>query len=227
MSDPNPLTGRDRERHLERDGRCIVDQRGPGSISDYLNPNPVFDTTTGQSVPATGQPYTGPVSGIQYDYVNITSDSLNISASTPNWFIIVAAELMRLQLIVASMCWTAAPVQISSLGAAERTRSSWMIADPVPTSGARSIIFIQAMRQRFGALSRVTLIYPWVDGQGATGYTGLTLHATAAGVPTASLTLVGFTSTDMTDAKLSVSFGTTAASGGVPGSAYMYVHANS
>ena len=29
----------------------------------------------------------GPVSGIQYDYINITSDSLNISASTPNWFI--------------------------------------------------------------------------------------------------------------------------------------------
>ena len=29
----------------------------------------------------------------------------------------------------------------------------------------------------------------WVDGQGAAGYTGLTLHATASGKPTASLTL--------------------------------------
>jgi hypothetical protein len=44
-------------------------------------------------------------------------------------------------------------------------------------------------------------------------------------VPTASLTLVGFTSTDLTNGRLAVSYGTTAASGGVPGSTYMYVHA--
>jgi hypothetical protein len=67
----------------------------------------------------------------------------------------------------------------------------------------------------------------WVDGQGATGHTGLTLHATATGVPTASLTLVGCTSADLTDGKLTVSFGTTAASYGVAGSAYMYVRGNS
>jgi hypothetical protein len=54
----------------------------------------------------------------------------------------------------------------------------------------------------------------WVDGQGATGFTGLTLHATASGQPTASLTFAGY---------LSVSFGTDPASG----SAYMYVHGNS
>ena|ERR1700733_14043705 len=66
----------------------------------------------------------------------------------------------------------------------------------------------------------------WVDGQGATGYTGLTLHATAAGVPTASLTLAGLTSADLTNGELTVSFGSTAASGGVPGSTYMYIHDN-
>lgn len=61
---------------------------------------------------------------------------------------------------------------------------------------------------------------------GAAGHTGLTLHATAAGVPTASLTLAGLTSADLTDGKLTLSYGTTAASGGVAGSTYMYVHAN-
>ena len=39
------------------------------------------------AVSATAQPYTGPVSGLQNEYINITSDSLNISVSTPNWFI--------------------------------------------------------------------------------------------------------------------------------------------
>jgi hypothetical protein len=63
----------------------------------------------------------------------------------------------------------------------------------------------------------------WADGQGATGFTGLTLHATASGKPTASLTLAGFTQADMASGRLSISFGTDPASG----SAYMYVHDNS
>jgi Ca2+-binding RTX toxin-like protein len=60
----------------------------------------------------------------------------------------------------------------------------------------------------------------WADGQGATGYTGLTLHATEAGQPTASLTLVGLTTADLSNGRLSVSYGTTG------GSPYAYVHAN-
>ena len=47
----------------------------------------VLDTTTAHVVPATAQPYTGPVAGLQEQYVNITSDSLNISVNTPSWFI--------------------------------------------------------------------------------------------------------------------------------------------
>ncbi|MBV8397558.1 MAG: hypothetical protein JOZ17_02315 [Acetobacteraceae bacterium] len=60
----------------------------------------------------------------------------------------------------------------------------------------------------------------WQDGQGASGYTGLTLHAKPAGEPWASVTLVGYTSADLTNGRLSVSFGS------VGGSNYMYVHAN-
>ena len=66
----------------------------------------------------------------------------------------------------------------------------------------------------------------WVNAQGANGYAGLTLHATAPGEPTASLTLVGYSSADLTNGKLTVSFGATAATGGVPGSTYMHIQAN-
>jgi hypothetical protein len=34
-----------------------------------------------------GQAYTGPVVGLQNEYINITADKLNISVITPNWFI--------------------------------------------------------------------------------------------------------------------------------------------
>lgn len=66
----------------------------------------------------------------------------------------------------------------------------------------------------------------WANGQGAAAYTGLTLHAAEAGLPTASLTLAGFTTADLGNGKLTVSFATTDATGGVAGSNYMYVHGN-
>jgi hypothetical protein len=63
----------------------------------------------------------------------------------------------------------------------------------------------------------------FVDGQGAAGFTGLTLHATASGKPTASLTLAGYSQADTANGRLSVSFGTDPASG----SAFMFIHGNS
>src|SRR6185437_3468315 len=55
--------------------------------------------------------------------------------------------------------------------------------------------------------------FTWVDGQGASGFTGLTLHATASGKPTASLTLTGYTQADLSNGRLSIQFGTDQASG--------------
>jgi Ca2+-binding RTX toxin-like protein len=66
----------------------------------------------------------------------------------------------------------------------------------------------------------------WVDGQGATGFTGLTLHATGPGKPTASLTLTGLTSADMANGLLAISFGTTPNLPNLPGSDYMLIHHN-
>ena len=66
----------------------------------------------------------------------------------------------------------------------------------------------------------------WVDGQGAAGYTGLTLHATAPGKPTASLTLAGLTSAALSNGALSISFGVTPNLPNLPGSNYMLIHYN-
>jgi hypothetical protein len=62
----------------------------------------------------------------------------------------------------------------------------------------------------------------WTDSQGAAGYTGLTLHATAPGRPNASLTLAGYSTVDLNNGRLTISFGTDPASG----SNYMYLHGN-
>jgi hypothetical protein len=47
----------------------------------------VFDTTTQQSVPAVGQPYTGPVAGLQNQYIYSGTDNVNISVASDNWFL--------------------------------------------------------------------------------------------------------------------------------------------
>jgi Ca2+-binding RTX toxin-like protein len=63
----------------------------------------------------------------------------------------------------------------------------------------------------------------WYNNQGALGYTGVTLHATAPGKPIASLTLAGYSMADLQNGRLDVSFGSDPSSG----SSYMYVHGNS
>jgi hypothetical protein len=77
------------------------------------------------------------------------------------------------------------------------------------------------MPQRYGG-SRRRISVSWVDGQGTAGFTGLTLHVTAASRPTAPLTLAGYSQADLSNGRLSVTFGTDPASG----SAYMFVHGN-
>jgi hypothetical protein len=49
----------------------------------------------------------------------------------------------------------------------------------------------------------------WMDGEGAagSGYTGLTMHVTAAGKPAELLTLVGMTTADLSNGHLAVQFG--------------------
>ena len=186
----------------------------------------VTDTTTSQTSTPTGQPYTGPVSGLQEQYVNITSDSLNIVATTPNWFI---ASGSGNDAIAAS---SGTNVLDGGTGSNFLTGGTGDDTFFVDDRGLGSVIWDTVNNFHAGDAATIWGVTPsdfglsWVNGQGAAGYTGLTLHATAAGVPTASLTLAGLTSADLTNGTLTVSYGTTAATSGAPGSTYMYIHNN-
>ncbi|MBV9249200.1 MAG: hypothetical protein JO227_08165, partial [Acetobacteraceae bacterium] len=45
------------------------------------------DVTTGKAVATSPQSYSGPVAGLQNEFISVTPDNLNVSVSTPNWFI--------------------------------------------------------------------------------------------------------------------------------------------
>jgi hypothetical protein len=215
-------------------GATVTDQTGnaanltgavgnpPGTLA--IEPTAVagLDTTTGQPLPIVAKAYTGPVAGLQNEYINVTSHNLNIAAATPNWFIhtgsgddaiAVSSGINVLDGGTGSNFMTGGSgTDTFFVDDRAATADIWSTVNNFHAGDAATIWGVTA--QDFGLA--------WTDGQGAAGFTGLTLHATAAGKPTASLTLTGYTSADLNNGRLSVSFGTDPASG----SAYMYVHGN-
>ena len=183
----------------------------------------VGDTTTNQPVAAVGQSYSGPVSGLQQEYIYAGGDNLDVTVNTDNWFIHTGAGEDAIAV--------AGGTNVLDGG----TGSNFLVGGSGVGAGAGFDTFFLDDRDataptwstvvnfHSGDAATVWGVTPqdfnlsWMDGQGAAGYTGLTLTATATGLPTASLTLAGLTSADLTNGTLSVSYGSS------DGSSYMYI----
>jgi RTX calcium-binding nonapeptide repeat (4 copies) len=182
-----------------------------------------FDTSTDQPLVAVCQDYTGPVLDLDYQYINITSDNLNITAVTPNCFIHSGSGDDAIAVN------SGTNVLDGGNGSNFLTGGSGADTFFVDDRAAQADVWSTVNNFQAGDAATIWGVTPqdfgltWVDGQGAAGFTGLTLHATAPGRPTASLTLAGFSQADLGNGRLSVMFGADPASG----SAYMYVHGNS
>jgi Ca2+-binding RTX toxin-like protein len=182
----------------------------------------VFSTTNNQPVAATGQAYTGPVHDLEHEYISITHDSLNITCATPDWFIHSGSGDDAIAVS------SGTNVLDGGTGSNFLTGGSGTDTFFVDDRVAPADIWSTVVGFHAGDAATIWGVTPqdfslaWVDGQGAAGFTGLTLHATASGRPTASLTLAGYSQADLGNGRLSVSFGTDPASG----SAYMSVHGN-
>ena len=161
------------------------------------------------------------MAGIQEEYINAGADGLNINATSPNWFIHSGSGNDAIAV--------SSGTNVLDGGAGSNFLTGGSGADTffVDDRGPTADIWSTVNNFHAGDAASIWGVTPqdhsldWVDGQGAAGYTGLTLHAMAPGAPTASLTLVGFTQSDLNDGRLSVSFGSS------NGSSYMYVHDNS
>jgi hypothetical protein len=170
----------------------------------------VFDTTTAQYVQgAAGTAYTGPVTGITSQYININQDSLNITASTPNWFLHSGSGEDALQVTGGINVLDGGTNSNFLTGGTGAGSDTFFVDD----RGATADIWSTMVNFHVGDAATVFGVtqagfnFNWFDGQGAPGSTGLTLHVTAAGAPTASLTLPGYSTADLSNGKLAVSFG--------------------
>ncbi len=180
----------------------------------------ISDGATGQpvtTIPA--QAYAGPVPGLQQQVISLTAESLNILATQPNLFIHTGSGTDAIQ------ASSGTNVLDGGTGSNFLTAGSGTDTFFVDARGAAADTWSTVAKFHSGdaaTLWGVSAATPqqWADGQGAAGATGLTLHAGAAGGPTASITLAGFSSADRASGKVTTSFGHDAASG----SDYLFVH---
>lgn len=196
-----------------------------GTETDGFRSNAPFaqatDNTTNKNWQQALSPYTGPVTGIDNEFVDITPDKLNLTSQSPNVFLHTGSGDDAL------LALSGTNVLDGGTGSNFLTNgSSGKDTDFVDARGATSDIW--STMNKFISGDSVTVFgvtaddfKSWIDGQGAVNFSGLTTHIPIGltGI-TASLTLVGYTMADLASGKLSVSFGDDAASG----SPFMFIH---
>ncbi len=191
----------------------------PPQAANFLLTN----MTTGASSSAAGDAYSGPVPGLQHQYITVSTDNLNIAATAPNSFIHSGSGNDALD--------------VSRNGGNNvldgSTGSNFLVGGAgndtffVDDRAAAADIWSTVVNFHAGDDATIFGVTPadvaldWQDGQGAAGSTGLTLHATAPGKPVASITLAGYSKADL-GRRLSMSFGNEQGGAG----AYLYIHGN-
>lgn len=188
----------------------------------------VTDTLANNNYTFAGTAYTGP-GGVNNQYVvqtdnpALSATNLNITALAPGVFIHTGSGVDAINV-----------AGVGGKNILDGGTNSNFLTGGTAGSGADTF-FVDARNAaadiwntvvNFHAGDAVTLfgITPtnkavaWADGQGTTGATGLTLHATQAGAPQASFTLAGYTTADLSNGRLATVYGVEP-----DGTPYLYV----
>jgi uncharacterized repeat protein (TIGR03803 family) len=184
----------------------------------------VVDTTTNTSFQTNGTPYYGPVAGLQWEDIDVTTDNLNVTSNVPNVFIHTGSGEDAIDVSNANGNNVLDGSTGSNFLVGGSGDDTFFVDDRGPSADIWSTVanFHAGDAATIFGITQQGFDTSWVDGQGATGYTGLTLHVTSSGHPTASLTLAGFSTADLSNGRISTTWGTEA-----DGTPYLYVHANS
>jgi hypothetical protein len=184
----------------------------------------VSDLSSNQTTTTAGDAYSGPVPGVIRELVQVTPDNLNVTSFIPNVFIHTGSGTDAIDVSKANGNNVLDGATNSNFLVGGGGTDTFFVDD----RNAAADIWDTVSNFHAGDAATIWGVTPsdfglgWADGQGAGGYTGLTLHATAAGKPTASLTLAGYTTANLSDGKLSITYGTDAGSG----SPFMYIQAH-
>ena len=181
-------------------------------------PLTVFDTSTNAAIPSTASSYTGPVAGLQNTYAAITPNSLNIVATTPNWFITTGAGSDAITVTSGTNVVDGGAGSNFLTGGTGKDTFYVNATTPDQDIWSTVVNFHKGDAATLWGVSPATASITWANDQGAAGYSGLTLHGETANGTSASLTLDNYSQDDLSDGRLAIAYGTNAAIG-----AYMYI----
>ena len=187
----------------------------------------ILDTTTDTTTTSAGDSYTGPVAGLDYQCIDINPDSLNITSSVPNAFIHSGAGMDGINVSAANGNNILDGATNSNFLIGGTGNDTFYMDDRNPTSP----IFSTIVNFHGGDNATVWGVNPTdfklitMDNQGAAGARGLDYIFTAPGHIDTSFVLAGYSTADLTNGRLTASYGRTPDLPNLPGSEYLTVHA--
>jgi hypothetical protein len=183
--------------------------------------------TTGLTVPLGGEPYSGPVAGITQDLILATSDNINVAAEIPNVFIHTGSGTDAIDVSGVNGSNILDGGTGSNFLTGGTGNDNFYLDDRKPDANIFSTIvnFHSGDNATVFGVNATDFAVRELDDQGASGHTGLDTVFSAAGHATTSFVLAGYTSTDLSNGRLSMSYGKTADLPNLPGSEYLTVHA--
>ena len=197
-----------------------------------LNPSQALsfsinDTTTNTVTASAGEAYSGPIAGLQHQLIDITADSLNITAAAPNSFIHTGSgtDGIDVSKVNGNNVLDGATGSNFLIGGAGN--DSFYMDDRNATAPIFSTIvnFHSGDNATVWGITPADFTMTVLDNQGAAGAQGLDLVFTAPGHVATSFVLAGFASADLSNGRLSRSYGRTGDLPGLPGSQYLTIHA--
>jgi hypothetical protein len=204
-----------------------------GALGYGINPAPtpsqflIANQSSGQAGVDDGTPYSGPVAGLTQQLMLGGPNNMNVTSFAANSFIHTGAGNDAID--VSGVGGT--NVLDGSTGSNFLTGGSGADTFYVDDRNAASAIwstiagFHSGDNATIWGVTQAGFTIDWLDGQGANGATGLTASFTAPGAPAVDMTLAGFTTADLSNGRLAVSFGTSPDEPGLAGSPYMNIRA--
>jgi hypothetical protein len=225
-SGPDILT--DGQGHLTTYGQEVAQWIASGSQPVASANFAVTDQTKGSSSFEAGQAYVGPVAGLEKEFALITPDNLNITATVPNVFIRTGSGMDGINVSRANGNNILDGSTGSNFLIGGAGNDTFYMDNRNPNSPIFSTIvnFHAGDNVTVWGVNATDFTMLKLDHQGAIGATGLDLLFAAPGYTDTSFVMAGYTSADLTNGRLSLSYGKTQDIPGLPGSEYLTVHAN-
>ncbi len=190
----------------------------------------ITDQTTGQQIFISGDSYSGPVKGLSQQLNLVTPNNLNITATMPNVFIRTGSGDDAIDVSKVNGNNVLDGASGSSFLTGGTGADTFFLDDRSLASDAYSTVV------NFHAGDNITIFgvdatnfhLTTQDNQGAAGAKGLAYTFTSAGKPNATVAIAGFSSADLTNGRLTTSYGANPATPGVAGSggSYFNIHGN-